>query len=116
MRTVTVASCLLAGVAARREIPRHVIKGCAAHPKQILRLQLRHMLDRPSFLESGNTADVPDVTDVAFDWRNVNGTSFVTRNLNQHIPKYCGSCWAHAAVSSLGDRIKILRNAAWPDM
>ncbi|EZG70940.1 papain family cysteine protease [Gregarina niphandrodes] len=51
-----------------------------------------------------------------FDWRNVNGISFVTRDLNQHIPKYCGSCWAHAAISSLSDRLKIMRNGTWPDI
>jgi cathepsin X len=45
-----------------------------------------------------------------FDWRDVNGRSFVTSDQNQHIPVYCGSCWAFAALSSMADRIKIATN------
>jgi len=48
-------------------------------------------------------------------WSNVNNTNFLTIVRNQHIPQYCGSCWAFAAASSLSDRIKIARNAQWPD-
>ena len=49
-------------------------------------------------------------------WNNIDGVSMVTNVRNQHIPEYCGSCWAHAATSALSDRIKGARKAAWPDI
>jgi cathepsin X len=52
----------------------------------------------------------------SFSWQSVNGRNYLTYIRNQHIPVYCGSCWAQAATSALSDRIKILRNASFPDI
>lgn len=58
----------------------------------------------------------PELLPDDFHWGNVNARSYLTRDLNQHIPQYCGSCWAHAALSSLADRIKISQNAQGADI
>lgn len=52
-----------------------------------------------------NPSDLPQ----SFSWNNVDGRSYLTHMLNQHIPQYCGSCWAHSSMSSLADRIKIIQ-------
>lgn len=43
------------------------------------------------------------------NWQNFEGTNYLTWVKNQHIPTYCGSCWAQAAASVLADRLNIQR-------
>jgi len=42
------------------------------------------------------------------DWRDKDGKNWLTWNKNQHIPRYCGSCWAQGTTSSIADRFQIL--------
>jgi cathepsin X len=70
------------------------------------------VIKTPQPFEYVNLADVP----VSYDPRNVNGLDWTTINRNQHIPMYCGSCWAHGTTSALSDRFKLARNRVFPDI
>ncbi|KYQ92474.1 peptidase C1A family protein [Tieghemostelium lacteum] len=66
----------------------------------------------PLPIEYTNMETLPEY----FDWRNISGRSYVTITRNQHLPQYCGSCWAFATTSALGDRIKIGKEAQFAEI
>jgi len=59
--------------------------------------------------ETLKSEELPD----SFSWCD---QGLCTMSRNQHIPQYCGSCWAHGSVSALGDRIKIARKGKGIDI
>lgn len=47
-------------------------------------------------------------------WGDIDGVNYLSWTVNQHLPQYCGSCWAMAGSSSLSDRININKNNKFP--
>jgi cathepsin X len=72
--------------------------------------------ERPSHIIEELKMLSADELPANYDWGNVDGVNFLTQIKQQHDPQYCGSCWAQGSTSALSDRIKIARNAQWPDI
>lgn len=64
--------------------------------KRPLRSEDEHYFNHtsPTFLEKH---EMPS----ELNWCDVNGLDLCVSSWNQHIPVYCGACWAHGALSMI---------------
>jgi len=65
---------------------------------------------RPMSWDVVNADELP----ANWDWRDMNGTNYASWTTNQHIPQYCGSCWAQGSTSALADRFNIMTKNLMP--
>jgi len=75
--------------------------------------QKSSILDEANMPE--NKYDIKDVPS-SIDWRYTNGQRYATWTRNQHIPNYCGACWAFSSTSALADRIMIQNKNEFPEV
>ena len=72
------------------------------------------VIDNPSTLPE-NVLSLDELLD-ELDWRDYDGQNYCTWTRNQHMPYYCGSCWAFSTTSAMADRFMIRRGNAFPEI
>lgn len=83
-------------------------KPCHIEPEH----EIEYIIDESHRPENKyNLDEIPN----ELDWRWKDGQRYTTWTRNQHIPNYCGACWAMSATSALSDRIMIHYNNTFPE-